>query len=120
MIDADTCECRNGPNWSHDVSPWYEAGESLIVHAPIRLMNSTVLMNLEYLSGDNLWGKYLIDNVDIINVLVADNGYAQWNQSARRDFDFSENLTHSIFVSCSGMSFLILRNPSYLPSPFGE
>jgi hypothetical protein len=95
MIDADTCECRNGPNWSHDVSPWYEAGESLIVHAPIRLMNSTVLMNLEYLSGDNLWGKYLIDNVDIINVLVADNGYAQWNQSARRDFDFSENLTHS-------------------------
>ena len=95
MLDEHTCVCRNGAHWSEGVSPWYGPGHSLVVHASMRLMNQTVLPNLEYVSGPNLWRDYLLDFKDRIQVMVADNGYAQWNHSVRAHANFSPNLTDS-------------------------
>jgi len=95
IVDEETCSCRNGAQWSQGASPWYGKGESLIVHSTMRLMNKTVLPNLEYMSGPNVWGQYMALGEDRIKVEVFDNGYAQWNQSTRAIADFSINLTHT-------------------------
>ena len=73
----------------HGFSPWFGPGQSLTVTTTMRLMNQTVLPNLEYMSAANQWEKYI--NQDVINVEVTDNGYAQWNQSTRPEFDYSNH-----------------------------
>jgi hypothetical protein len=94
MLDEHTCVCRNGAHYE-DESPWYGPGRSLVVHASMRLMNQTVLPNLEYASGPNIWDKNSIGpDFDKIQVKVADNGFAQWNHSVRAHANFSPNLTH--------------------------
>ena len=70
-------------------SPWFGPGQSLTVTTTMRLMNQTVLPNLEYMSAANQWEKYI--NQDVINVEVTDNGYAQWNQSVRPEFNYSNH-----------------------------
>lgn len=77
-------------------------------------MNQTVLQNLEYVSGANMWANLLCSPEsfgsslsspclecvgscckDTLHVTVADNGYAQWNQSVYNEYNFSPNLTYS-------------------------
>lgn len=72
------------------------------------------MQNLEYVSGANMWTNLLCSPEsygssfsspclkcvgpccnDIIHVTVADNGYAQWNQSVYNEYKFSPNLTSS-------------------------
>ena len=93
MLDEHTCVCRNGAHYE-DESPWYGPGRSLVVHASMRLMNQTVLPNLEYASGPNIWDKNSWPDFDKIQVKVADNGFAQWNHSVRAQANFSPNLTY--------------------------